>query len=251
MTFEYFATLNWIWIAVAIAIFIVLLFITAPYGRYATSTWGPLIGNRLGWILMEVFVLVVIYYFVLTGTNRQSFASYLMLSFFTLHYLNRSLVFPFRLKTKGKKMPALIVLMGITFNLVSGFLIGYYFGNFRIYDTQWLSSLQFIAGTLIFFSGLIINWRSDTILINLRRSGETGYSVPYGGLFKYVSCPNLLGETIEWGGFALLTWSLPGLSFFIWTAANLVPRALSHHKWYRQKFLDYPENRKAIVPFLL
>jgi len=251
MTFELFEELNWAWIGIALIIFLVLLFITAPYGRHIKSGWGPLVGNRFGWIMMEISVLFVIYYFVLTGNLEQSFVNWIILSLFTFHYLNRSLIFPFRIKTKGKKMPASIVLMGITFNLASGFFIGYYLGNFRSYELAWMLTPEFIIGTIVFFTGLIINWQSDTILINLRMPGETGYKIPYGKLFKYVSSPNLLGETIEWGGFAILTWSLPGLAFFIWTVANLVPRAIANQKWYKKKFADYPAERKAILPYLL
>ncbi len=35
------------------------------------------------------------------------------------------------------------------------------------------------------------------------------------------------------------------------TAATLVPRALAHHEWYRERFADYPPERRALVPFLL
>ena len=59
-----------------------------------------------------------------------------------------------------------------------------------------------------------------------------------------------LGEA-EWLGFAIMTWSIAGLAFFLWTFFNLVPRALSHHKWYKEKFPDYPKSRKAVFPFIL
>jgi len=78
--------------------------------------------------------------------------------------------------------------------------------------------------------------------------GETGYKIPHGGLFERVSCPNYLGEIIEWSGWALATWCLPGLSFAVWTFANLAPRARAHHRWYRAKFPEYPEERKALIP---
>jgi len=29
-----------------------------------------------------------------------------------------------------------------------------------------------------------------------------------------------------------------------------VPMVLSHHKWYQETFLDYPKNRKALIPFI-
>jgi hypothetical protein len=70
-------------------------------------------------------------------------------------------------------------------------------------------------------------------------------------LFEWISCPNLFGEIVEWFGFALMCWSLPALSFAIWTAANLIPRALSHHAWYRGHFPDYPQARRAVIPFVL
>jgi 3-oxo-5-alpha-steroid 4-dehydrogenase 1 len=51
--------------------------------------------------------------------------------------------------------------------------------------------------------------------------------------------------------FAIMTWSLAGLSFMIWTMANLVPRAIKGHQWYHSKFESYPKNRKAIFPFII
>lgn len=250
LTYELFNGFTWAWIIIALVIFSVLLFITAPYGRHTKTTWGPLIDNKIGWFLMEFFVLVVLYFFLLTGTNSISMANGIIAAFFTLHYINRSIVFPLRIKTSGKKMPVLIMLMGMGFNLVNGFLLGYFLGNFRTYPVEWLASPQFTIGTVLFFMGMYINIQSDNILINLREPGETGYKIPQQGLFSYVSCPNLFGEVLEWAGFAILMWNLPGLAFFVWTFANLVPRAISHHKWYLEKFPDYPKERKAIIPFL-
>jgi steroid 5-alpha reductase family enzyme len=143
------------------------------------------------------------------------------------------------------------MLSAIFFNLVNGFSLGYYFTHFAGYSTHWFGDLRFIAGIILFFSGLYINWRADDILIHLRNPTETGYKIPNGWLFEKISCPNLFGELIEWLGFALLCWNLPAIAFFIWTAANLIPRALSHHKWYIEKFNEYPANRKAIIPFVI
>ena len=75
--------------------------------------------------------------------------------------------------------------------------------------------------------------------------------VPSGGAFDIVCCPNLSGEIIEWVGFALLTWSLPGLAFALWTVANLVPRALWRRKWYRENFSGYSRERAALFPGVL
>lgn len=95
------------------------------------------------------------------------------------------------------------------------------------------------------------NYISDGILINLRKPGETGYKIPKGFLFRFISCPNHFGEMLEWFGFMLMIWNLAGVSFFIWTVSNLLPRALHHHKWYLQHFTDYPKDRKAVFPYIL
>ena len=70
-------------------------------------------------------------------------------------------------------------------------------------------------------------------------------------MYNYISCPNYFGEMIEWLGFSIMTLSLPALVFFIWTVANLFPRALATHNWYRKEFSEYPENRKAIIPYII
>jgi 3-oxo-5-alpha-steroid 4-dehydrogenase 1 len=48
----------------------------------------------------------------------------------------------------------------------------------------------------------------------------------------------------------LATWSLAGLAFALYTAANVGPRAFANHRWYRERFPDYPKHRKALFPFL-
>jgi len=103
----------------------------------------------------------------------------------------------------------------------------------------------------LFCAGFALAKQSDAILRNLRKPGETGYKIPQGGAYRWVSCPNYLGEILQWTGFALAGWSLPAFAFVCFTAANLVPKAISSHRWYREKFSDYPAARKAIFPFVL
>ena len=98
--------------------------------------------------------------------------------------------------------------------------------------------------------GVIINIKSDNILIKIKKQNK-GYQVPKGFLYHYISCPNYLGEIIEWLGFFFMTLSAPAFLFLFWTMANLIPRAISNHNWYVNKFSDYPDKRKAIIPFLI
>ena len=235
----------------AVVVFLVLLKITAPYGRHTTPKWGPLISNKWGWVIMELPVLIVLYAMIFPGIILFSFPYLIMIGLFSLHYINRIFIFPFRLHTKGKKMPVAIMLSAIFFNIMNGFSFGYYFVHFANYTNAWLSDPRFVIGIVLFFIGLIINWEADNGLINLRKPTETSYKIPAGWLFNKVSCANLFGELVEWFGFAVLCWNLPAFTFFIWTAANLIPRALAHHKWYKEKFPGYPQNRKAIIPYIL
>ena len=89
------------------------------------------------------------------------------------------------------------------------------------------------------------------MLRQLRERNGPGYHLPTGFLYRYVSCPNYLGEVIEWCGFALMVGHLGGWSFAVWTMANLLPRAVKHHAWYRAQFDGYPPERKAVFPGLL
>ena len=244
-------TILYSWIILAVVVFLILLKITAPYGRHTTPKWGPLISNKWGWVIMELPVLIVLYAMIFPGIILFSFPYLIMIGLFSLHYINRVFVFTFRLHTKGKKMPVAIMLSAIFFNIMNGFSFGYYFVHFANYTNAWLSDPRFIIGIVLFFIGLIINWEADNGLINLRKPTETSYKVPTGWLFNKVSCANLFGELVEWFGFAVLCWNLPAFTFFIWTAANLIPRALAHHKWYKEKFPGYPQNRKAIIPYIL
>jgi 3-oxo-5-alpha-steroid 4-dehydrogenase 1 len=97
----------------------------------------------------------------------------------------------------------------------------------------------------------VINKISDEKLRHFRKESPSEYIVPHGWLFNYISSPHYFGEIIEWGGWALMTFSLPGLAFFLFTFANLFPRAISSHQWYKKNFPEYPSGRKAIIPFLV
>ena len=115
-------------------------------------------------------------------------------------------------------------------------------------SADWLDDWRFASGAAVFGLGFGVNMDSCNRLLRLRREKPGEYSVPHGGLFRWVSCPNYLGEIVEWIGWALLTWSPAGLAFAVWTTANLAPRARAHHHWYRDRFHDYPAKRKALVP---
>jgi len=240
------------WIAIGFLSFPFILRYNPPYGRHTSDSWGPLVDNKVAWIIMELPALIVCPFIVFTSENAVTGMTKVFILIWVMHYFNRSIVFPMRIKTKKKKMPLLIAVLAFLFNVVNGLVNGIYFGSVRFdYPEAWASSPQFIVGISLFFIGFYINNKSDSHLIGLRKGKQRDYVIPREGLFNYVSCPNFFGELLEWLGFAIMTWSVAGLAFFLWTFFNLVPRALSHHRWYKSTFPDYPKDRKAVFPFIL
>ena len=240
----------WIWVGIAAAIFTSLFFVDAPYGRHQRSGWGPEIPARFGWVIMECPS-----FFVLGGllllSNRTDSLSVLFGGLWCFHYFYRSFLYPFFAKMKGKTMPFSVALMAIVFNLGNGGFNG-------MTQFFWLPPLdassigwQAPVGAVLFIIGFCIHVHSDSVLWSLRGDGSTGYSIPQRGLHRWVASPNYFGELIQWLGLAIFAGHLAMWSFWIWTAANLVPRALAHRAWYAEKFAGYPQSRRALIPFLL
>ncbi len=244
---DYKLIFTYAWIASAVVTFFYLLYgKTAPYGRHSSNNWGPMISNKAGWVLMESPAFFLFIFFVFKDNPTFSSVTWVFIISFLIHYFNRTFIFPFRTKTKGKKIPLIIALSGVAFNTINTWLIGSYINeNAEFYTNDWFYSPQFIIGFSLFITGFFMNQWSDHVLLNLRKPGETGYKIPQGLLFQRFSSPNLIGEMIEWTGFAIMIWSLPAFTFMIWTIANLAPRVVAHHKWYKEKFDNYPKERKA------
>jgi protein-S-isoprenylcysteine O-methyltransferase Ste14 len=237
------------WFALAVIIFVALFFIVAPYGRHLKDRWGPKIGDRLGWVIMEAPSPVLFAIFFALGIQYISVTAVAFLVMWEAHYIHRAFIYPFSRRDGANNMAVAVIAMGFVFNLGNAYLNGRYVFTFSGgYANEWLMTPQFICGLALFLAGFIINRQADNVLRNLRKPGEAEYKIPYGGLYRWISCPNYLGEIITWTGWAVATWSLPGLAFAVWTAANLVPRARAHHIWYREHFADYPTERKALVP---
>ena len=238
--------ITYLWIIIALIIFPINLIYKAPYGKHSTKKWGKTIDNKTGWVLMEFPALITcpLVYFIITEKINLSVVFIILWS---IHYFNRTIIYPLRIKTKGKKIPIAIVASAFFFNVINGVLNGYFIATIHF---ESISFTCILIGFIIFIIGLYVNISSDNTLIKLR-TNQKGYVIPKGGLFNYVSCPNFFGEIIEWLGFAIMTLNLGSISFLIWTICNLIPRSKAHHSWYKENFENYPKKRKAVIPYLL
>ena len=236
-----------------------LRFMKAPYGRFGGGGKSIGVDPRLGWFLMELPAMVVFWIFFVQGPRRFETVPLVLAGIWTVHYLNRGFVFPLLMRVpKGQKgtFGALVIASGWFVTSTHGYLNARLFSELGGHLTDgWLTDPRFLVGIAIYASGLALNVHSDHVLRNLRSKDEIAraekvYRIPYGGGFGLVSNPSYLGELMMWAGFACFTWGLPGVFIFLISAANLVPRAVDNHRWYRERFDDYPEGRKVLVPYV-
>jgi protein-S-isoprenylcysteine O-methyltransferase Ste14 len=237
-------------LVLAVATFVSLFFVTAPYGRHARAGWGPTVPARVGWLLMEAPASLAFFAFYALGPRRLEAAPLALCALWQLHYVHRAFVYPLRMRPGGKPMPLAIAAMAIGWNFLNTFVNARWISAIADYEPGWLTSPRFLVGTAVFLAGFAANLDADARLRALRKPGETGYAIPRGGLYRFVSCPNYLGEIVEWLGFAIAAWSPAGLAFAIYTAANLAPRARDNHRFYKERFADYPAERRALLPFV-
>ncbi len=235
-------------------------FVKAPYGRFASDSYGFSLSPRLGWFLMELPATLSFIFFYFQGENRFEAVPLFFLAIWMIHYGNRGFIFPLLMRVaKGQKgtFSIMIVLAGWFVTTLHGYLNAVFISQLSDHFTNsWFTDPRFIIGMSIYAFGYVMNLHSDNIIRNLRSKEEVAngtkvYRIPQGGLFKYVSCPSYLTELLSFLGFAIATWSLGAIFVLGVSAANLIPRAFQSHQWYKDKFEDYPTKRKVIIPGII
>ncbi|MBO84726.1 MAG: 3-oxo-5-alpha-steroid 4-dehydrogenase [Deltaproteobacteria bacterium] len=229
---------------------LLLVFVSAPYGRFGRSGWGPTVPGRLGWALMETPAVVGFLAVFWAGGGLERPAAMVLGLLWSTHYVHRAYIFPLRLAST-RPMPVLVASLAFFYQSLNAPTQAFQIASLGSYGVDWLFDPRFGFGVILMVGGIIVNVRADNILMSLRRPGETGYRVPRGGLFRYVTCANYFGELVIWIGWAVATWSWAGLAFAVYTLANLGPRAAESHRWYHARFGDeYPAQRKRMIPFV-
>ncbi|XP_023560586.1 3-oxo-5-alpha-steroid 4-dehydrogenase 1 isoform X2 [Octodon degus] len=189
----------------------------SPYGRYSSQYSGPCVPVRAAWVLQELPSLAwpLLECACASAVRLDRLPNRVLLAMFLVHYIYRTLIFPFVIRG-GKPTPLFTCVTAFLFCLYNGYLQSRYLSHYAVYAEDWVTQPCFLAG----------------------------------GLFEYVTAANYLGESVEWFGFALASWSLQGAAFALFTFCVLLSRAMHHHRWYLEKFEDYPKSRKILIPFL-
>ena len=252
--------LLYVMLVLAAVVFVALFYFKAGYGYLGGGKWGPCIGNRTAWILMEapaflmMAALAIRYFAYGNGRSGSPVVVGIVAGLFLRHYFQRSFIFPCLMRGKGR-MPVAIMAMGMLFNCINAWLIGMWLFEIcpeNMYSLRWLGSGYFIVGTVLFVVGMFINLQSDHIIRNLRAPGDSAHYIPRKGLYKYVTSANYFGELVEWCGFAVLAMSPAAFVFAIWTFANLAPRSKALTEKYIAEFgEEYTSlGKKNLIPFI-
>lgn len=237
----------------ALVVFLTLFFVKAGYGMFLNKRWGLSLPNKIGWMVMEFPAFLSMLLLWLRSDYDFYSVPFIFFLLFEVHYFQRTFIFPLLMRGSSK-MPISLMLMGIVFNVINGFLLGE--GLFLLvpndkYTINWLSTPQFTVGLFLFIVGMVINLHSDSVIRNLRTKGDTKHYLPQRGMYKYVTSANYLGELTEWIGFAILTQCDAAWVFTLWTFANLAPRSYTIRKHYMEIFgRDAVGKRKCLIPFI-
>lgn len=247
-----------IYVVVASIIWVVVktfkINVPVKYGRHEGGDGGLRLPTRLSWILMESPACLVFAWFIYIGDLDITLPVIVLFIFWQAHYFHRSFIYPFRLAVRpGATTPLRITVLGAIMCTLCGYTNGTFIASYapHLQSNEWFYMPQFIIGTLLFLLGYAMNKYSDRVLIKLRKANPDAYSIPHGGVYSVVSCPNYLGEIITWLGFSIAAWSIAGFVFTFMTACNLIYRGIENHQWYLDKFPEYPKDRKAVIPFIL
>ncbi|KAA8496179.1 3-oxo-5-alpha-steroid 4-dehydrogenase 1 [Porphyridium purpureum] len=255
-----------VWTALAPVAFVVLMLgVQAPnYGRFFSNQPREWFAPRsdVAWLIMEspnlVGAVMCLYWCAARAENTHGrpvrAESYVLVALFVVHYVNRALIYPLRMKNGQKRTSGFVTCISCVFCCCNSFFV---LSGILKYDAARVpaaSSVPFCGGLALWCIGFLGNIHADHVLRTLRQhANDAAYRIPYGGMYRFVSCPNYLFEIIEWSGFALAAWRVQAAwAFALWTTANLLPRAHRVHQWYMSEFDSaYAAlNRRACVPFI-
>jgi hypothetical protein len=245
--------------AVGALTFPLLFSVNPAYGKTFRRSWGRPLSGRWGWFVQEIIAPVTLLwsYYSARATNESLLTPqpvHVFLFLFTLHYANRAVLYP--LQRHMSPTALVVVLSSILFNLVNGHLIGVELATrtaAQLSNWRDLAGARVVGGLALMALGAWVNVSSDARLraLRARMPGDRGYYIPTGGLFELVCCPHYFGEGLEWTGFAFASSTRSGCVFAFWTFANLIPRAWNTRKFYREKFKEFPLNRRCMLPYVL
>jgi len=228
------------------------------YGKFGGEAHFSL-PPRIGWWIMELPVTLSFVYFFFVRNGPQSrqpvprFCAMLM----CMHYAYRGWIYPLLLRSHPgarSNFSYLPAFGGSMITITHGYLNARWFAEHGKHLRQsWLRNPCFIVGLITYLSGFTALVYHDYIMRELRPCpGGQRYCIPRGGLFEYSTQAVYFCEIWAWLGFFLVSFGPNGAFILLVSLANLVPRSVSSHRWYIEKFGAQYENlnRTMLIPFV-
>jgi 3-oxo-5-alpha-steroid 4-dehydrogenase 1 len=160
--------LSYVMIAMGFIAFLMLTVLKAPYGRYAENAsflYGFKMNGQLAWVLQESPCVIAMIWALSVKTRTMPAPAVVLLSMFSLHYINRTFIFPMLIRG-GKPTPVVVFLLALSFCAVNGYLQARHLTEHAQYPEGWLMDQTFVAGVCLFFAGMGINIHSDRYFLN-------------------------------------------------------------------------------------
>ncbi|KAK3422114.1 very-long-chain enoyl-CoA reductase [Eucalyptus grandis] len=105
-------------------------------------------------------------------------------------------------------------------------------------------------GIALFLVGMAGNLYHHILLSRLRQEGDGEYRIPTGGLFGRVICPHYFFEAIEFVGISFIAQTVYSCSWTLGVLFYFLGRSHVTRRWYTSKFEDFPEDVKALIPYI-
>ena len=234
--------------------FFVQLCKPVPYGKHLEGPPRCPVPVKIANVIAHLvpgFIFFTLAYF-LEGVYFRNPINIVLYVLFVVHYVTKGLIMPILSRHSCSKISVWIPVAVLMTNTFYHYLNAEFIGSAN-YCQNYYYDPRFIVGLLLYVIGFIIGRAADIelILLRVRKSRKNkDYVVPKGALFALISCPNYFGEGLEWFGWAVMTWSLSGLAWWLFVESILFTRARHNHKWYMVEFSNYPLHRKALIPFI-
>ncbi|XP_040991611.1 3-oxo-5-alpha-steroid 4-dehydrogenase 2-like [Juglans microcarpa x Juglans regia] len=172
----------------------------------------------------------------------------LLVSAITLHFFKRVLEVLFVHKYSGRMVLDSVIVIS------SGYFVSFASMIYAQHLTQGSSEppvdLKY-PGILLFLVGISGNFYHHFLLSKLRREeGDKEYRIPKGGLFNLVICPHYLFEIIDLLGISFISQTLYAFCLTLGSVFYLIARSYATGRWYLSKFEDFPEDVKALIPYV-
>jgi len=215
-----------------------------PYGKFRT---GGGINSRVGLALAYAAPVCVYVALWIAGRGALEVPYHLIVfAAFLFHFTRR--IFEICVVNSYSRPTPLSALLSIAVLYSAAAVVC---GFFQVRTVAQPSELLIVLGGLTFVFGELLNGYHHWLLARIRASGAATYSLPRGGLFRWVASPHYLGEIFSFLGYAMMSDLLPVWGTALAVTAYLSARANSTREWYRRQMpRQIPSGWRRLVPFV-